>query len=177
MGLSIWTGWRYFRRFAVENPNDFEQTCALAALRCDGLSNPQAFKLISSLLIRTCREYGYSKNQNGRWMRRELVRYYQPDTDNKCGVCDKVGQHLDPRFKRLCGRHYMYVRNRIRRGFSDPYAGIENAVDLLQPRKLVRCAFCETWITKLVKRLASRPNSFCNPDCYHAWRRGERKAA
>jgi hypothetical protein len=173
MGLAIWIGWRYFRRFAIENPADFEQTCALGALRCVGLSDPEAYSRLSSLFIRTLRDYGYSKNDNGRWMRRELIKPSHPDEASKCGVCGAVGSHLDGKFRRLCRRHYQYALNRRKRGHANPYEGIEGTVYLRQARRLVRCTSCSRWKSELVKRIETRKHLFCDPSCYRAWRRGK----
>lgn len=172
-GMAFWIGWHYYRPFALEFPRDYEQTCALAALAAPPNDDAAAFRFIQRLFIRTLREYGYGKTEEGAWLRREVVSARRPPPRHPCALCPAAGVHHDPKHGRLCRRHYQYVRHRRKVGRADPYEGLE-ALDRRPPaRRLVRCAYCGGVKRELAKRLAERKRSFCHPACYYAWRRGK----
>jgi hypothetical protein len=151
--LALWAGWRYYRRLALEYPEDFQQAAALLALSSVEVSDDkEAFRLITRGFARVCRSYGYRYHPQAGWIRGESYASVRPAYLCKCGR------------KSFSAKHCGACRSREYRE-RGPKARKERAP---KSPPLWNCANCGKSFEKAKRRMRSDQNIyFCSTACYH----------
>lgn len=158
--LALWAGWRYYRRLAMDHPEDFRQSAALLALSSVEVSDDkEAFRLITRGFARVCRSYGYRYHPQAGWIRGESYASVRPAYLCECGQKSFSAAK--------CGA----CRSREYRA-RQPQKPRQAPAPKSPP--LWNCANCGRSFEKATRRMRARQGAyFCSTDCYHKARSRE----